>query len=367
MIIQSVESFALKVPMIKPILMAGVSIAHAQTLIIRMESKTGVVGWGEITSAPSHGGQTLEEMHRIFKEDVQLQLIGKDAQDLAGAYQSIKASSPRTHTVLAGVDIALYDLVGKTLGVPAYTLLGGKKRSTLAPLWLIGTKSVDTDVEEAKKRFAEGYRFFKLKLGIKSIEEEIASALSIRKELGASAKICGDSNMGYTTENTIRFIEGTAAANISYLEQPLPKDQLGGLMKVCELGITKIGLDESITSLDDIIESKTYGVSGVSLKTLKLEGMSGVLQAAHICDGLGMEINLAGKIAETSIASAAVLQIAAALNHVNWGVSPSHLFLAEDVVDAPISPTHGEYMIPQTPGLGITVNEASIQRFQVSL
>jgi muconate cycloisomerase len=101
------------------------------------------------------------------------------------------------------------------------------------------------------------------------------------------------------------------------------------------------------------------------LKTLKLGGISGVLQSASVCNALNLEINLAGKIAETSIASAAVLQLSAALNNVNWGVSPSHLYLAEDIVDKPIQPMNGMYSIPSAAGLGIEVNEDQLKRFLV--
>ena len=67
--IRYANAFALKVPLIKPMLMSGTRITHAETLIVRIEANNGVIGWGETTAAPSHGGQSLEEMHRIFSAD----------------------------------------------------------------------------------------------------------------------------------------------------------------------------------------------------------------------------------------------------------------------------------------------------------
>lgn len=363
--IRYANAFALKIPLIKPMLMAGVHITHAETLIVRLETNQGVVGWGENTAAPTHGGQTLEDMLQAFTQEIQHDLIGIDSHNLSAISKILGHKYPQGSGAIAAIDIALYDLVGKSLGVPAYTLMGGKQRSSVSPLWLIGTKSVETDIAEAKKCQALGYQFFKLKLGVKTVKEDIQSALGIRAALGSDVQICADANMGYSSEQAVEFLRGTQAANIAYLEQPLAKDNTTGLKQICELQIAPIGLDESITNISDIIHYKKYGVAGVSLKTLKLGGISGVLRSASVCDALGMEINLAGKIAETSVASAAVLQLSAALREVNWGISPSHLYLAEDIVDKPIEPIQGIYSIPNQIGLGVEVNESKLKRFQI--
>jgi L-alanine-DL-glutamate epimerase-like enolase superfamily enzyme len=363
--IRYASAFALKIPLIKPMLMAGTHITHAETLIVRIESHNGHVGWGENTAAPSHGGQTLEDMSNAFNHGIKDSLIGVDSRNLSAIGSALSQKFPKGSGAIAAIDMALYDLVGKEMGVAAYTLMGGKRRYSVPPLWLIGTKSVESDISEAKKYQALGYQFFKLKLGVKSVQEDIQSAVGIRQALGNDIQICADANMGYSTEDAIEFLEGTREAKLAFLEQPLAKDNLAGLQRICELNIAPIGLDESITSIADMIESKKYGVSGVSLKTLKLGGISGVLRSAIVCDAFGLQINLAGKIAESSVASAAVLQLSAALNEVNWGISPSHLYLAEDIVDKPITPTQGVYIIPNQAGLGVEVNETKLKHFAV--
>ncbi len=363
--IRYANAFALKVPLIKPMLMAGTRITHAETLIVRIEANNGVIGWGETTAAPSHGGQSLEEMHRMFAVDLREKLIGKDILKLSGITQELGLRYPKASGAIAAIDIALYDALGKHLHIPAYTLMGGKKRDEIAPLYLVGTNTVESDIADAKKYFSQGYRFFKLKLAVKTPEEDIQSALGIRAAIGPEAKICADANTGYSTEVAVAFLQKTQDAHIEFLEQPLAKDNLDGLEKICSLKIAPIGLDESITSVQDIIKYTRYGISGVSLKTLKLGGITGVLRSANICEAFNLEINLAGKIAETSIASAAVLHLSAALNHVSWGVSPSHLYLSEDVVTAPPQPINGMYTISNGPGLGVDVDEAQLKRFHI--
>ena len=158
--IRYANAFALKVPLIKPMLMSGTRITHAETLIVRIEANNGVIGWGETTAAPSHGGQSLEEMHRMFAVDLRENLIGKDILKLSGITQELCLRYPKASGPVAAIDIALYDALGKHLHIPSYTLMGGKRRDEIAPLYLVGTNTVESDIADAKKYFSQGYRFF---------------------------------------------------------------------------------------------------------------------------------------------------------------------------------------------------------------
>jgi muconate cycloisomerase len=105
---------------------------------------------------------------------------------------------------------------------------------------------------------------------------------------------------------------------------------------------------------------------GLSLKTIKLGGMQPVMRGGRLCESLGMEVNLACKIAESSIATAAVVHLASALPSVNWGVSLSSQYLAADIA-TPLKVEQGHVAVPTGPGLGITVDEARVKKHQLSL
>ena len=365
LLIKRVDAFGVRLPLIKPMLMSGIEIRHSDNLLVRIESDSGLVGWGEAPAALSHGGASLQDMVGIFNTEFAPFLLRKNALDLSGITSALFKIAKKGKSTVGAVDIALYDLVGQYLGVPTYMLIGGMRRDTVAPLWLIGTQSVKTDIEEAKIRYDQGYRFFKIKLGVKSLEEDIESTLALRSTLGGEVRLCGDANTGYTCKEAIDFSEAVAPAAFEFLEQPLAKDDLNGLRQLIKLNIVRVGLDESITSTQDILQYAAENISGVSLKTLKLGGISGVIAAGNICESLNMQINLSGKIAETSIASAALLQLSAVLNNVNWGVSPSHPYLAEDVVKNSPTPKNGAYTISKTSGLGIEVDELAVKRLLI--
>jgi muconate cycloisomerase len=240
--------------------------------------------------------------------------------------------------------------------------LGGAKRHLVPPLWLIGNSSIEKDLVEAEKKWADGYRFFKLKLGVKSLDDDIALTMAMREKFGSTLQMCSDANMGMSLEQATRYVQAVKDTGLAYLEQPLHKKDLAGTHTLVKISPIPIGLDESVTSVDDILQAAKDGVQGVSLKTLKLGGLSGVIGAGHLCEAFGLQINLASKMAETGIGAAALLHLSAVLPNVNWGVSPTHLYLAQDVVSHQDTPENGFFEISSAPGLGVIVNEDIIQQ-----
>ncbi|MEY2620288.1 MAG: hypothetical protein RIT26_108 [Pseudomonadota bacterium] len=360
--IKRADGFGLRLPMKKPVLMAGVRLEQSENWLIRLEAENGVVGWGEASSAPNHGGSSVEDMRQAW-QDLLPGLQGANAMALGGLTAHFKPRVKTGKSVLGALDMALHDLVGRHLGVPAHVLLGGMRRDTVSPLWLLGTGSRDTDLAEARQRFAEGYRFFKLKVGVRPLAQEIEMALALRQELGADLRLCADANMGMSADQAIEYARGVQSAKLDFLEQPLAREDLAGLKRLIDTGLIHVGLDESITSVQDLLSHAALGAAGGSLKTLKLGGMSGVAAAGQVCHAHGQHINLAGKIAETSIATAAVIHLAAVLPNVDWGVSPSNAYLVGDITDQPVSPSSGVYRVSDRPGLGVDVDESAVRRY----
>ncbi len=360
------EAFGLSLPLAKPVLMSGLRLDRSQSLVIRLESESGFVGWGEVNAAPSHGGDSLVEMYEAWNTILKSSLKGSDALGLGALSQALAAQLSIGCSATTAVDMALHDLVGQHLGVPAHVLLGGKRRSEVAALWLIGTGSRDTDLAEAERLFTAGFRFFKLKVGVHAVEEEIELALTLRGRLGPELRLCADANMGMTAEQAIRYAKGVAPSCLEFFEQPLHKDDLLGLKQLLAADLIPVGLDESLTSLDALLSHAALGTQGGSLKTLKLGGMSGVASIAQVCAAHRQHINLAGKIAETGIASAALIHLAGVVPNIDWGVSPSHSYLVEDIVRETMKPSRGVYQVPSGPGLGVAVDESLLERYRIT-
>ena len=346
--------------------MAGETIAHARNIVVRIEAADGTSGWGEGASAPTMTGDTLGGLVAAVRDHLAPRLIGKDAWQrpvLMAMLQSTLIGNTGAHSA---VEMALLDLAGRKTALPLIDLLGGAVRQAVAPMWLLGNDTPDEDVAEAKAKLREGFRFFKLKVATKSLDQDIAATHAVREVLGPDMQLCADANCGFSLEAAQRYVEATRASGLLFLEQPLAAEDLAGLTTLARLSPIPIGVDEGIHALRDIEAHAQCGAGGVSLKLIKLGGFGAALEAAALCERRGLQINVAAKVAESSIASAAAIHLACALPHVAWGVSLTHIYLAEDLVRTPLLQHDGTIALPDAHGLGVEVDEAAIERFRVA-
>jgi muconate cycloisomerase len=360
--IRRIDAIPVALPLRAPMKMAGITIAKAENLLVRAEAASGEVGWGEAPSAPTMTGDTLGGLVAAVRDHLAPLLTAKDARaDHRALLQRALVGNTGAHSA---VEMALLDLAGRASSTRLIDLVARPLRARVAPMWLLGNATPEQDIAEAKEKQAQGFCFFKLKIGVKPIAAEIAAAHAIRKAL-PDATLCADANCGLTLAAARRYAERTRDAGLMFIEQPLPADDLAGLKALARAVKTPIGMDESIQSLADIAAVKRAGAKGVSLKLIKLGGMRDAVAAGKLCKKRDLKINVAAKIAETSIGTAAAVHLACAVPNVAWGVSLTNLYLAEDIVRRPIALADGAVALPNAPGLGVEADEAAVERFRV--
>jgi muconate cycloisomerase len=362
--IRRVDAIPVALPLTKPMKMAGVTIAHAENVLVRIEAADGTVGWGEAASAPTMTGDTLGSLVAAVRHLAPL-LVDRDAwmrPALCGALKGALLGNTGAHSA---IEMALLDLTGQACGLPVIDLLGGARRTEVAPMWLLGNATADADIAEARAKEAEGFRFFKLKIGVKPLADEIAGTHAVRAALGAHVPLCADANCGLTLAAARRYAEETRPANLMFLEQPLGYADLTGLAALTRVAPLPIGADEGIHSLHDVEAHAAAGAGGLSLKLIKLGGLSAAMEAGRLCERLGLSVNVAAKIAESSIASAATTHLACGVPAADWGVSLTHFYLAQDVTRQPLPMGQGAVALPTGPGLGIEVDEDAVARLRV--
>jgi muconate cycloisomerase len=363
LLIRRVDAIPVALPLKKPMKMAGVTIDVAENVLVRIEAAGGMVGWGEAASAPTMTGDTQGSLVAAVRHLGPL-MVGEDAWMRSGLMRRLGAALLGNTGAHSAIELALIDLAGRAAGLPAIDLIGGAVRRAVAPMWLLGNATPEQDAAEARERLAEGFRFFKVKVGAKSVDDDIASTLAVRAALGPDIPICADANCGFAPAAARRYLDGTRSAGLMFLEQPLGHHDLKGLAALARVAPIPLGADEGIHSLADITAHARAGAGGVSLKLIKLGGMSAAVAAAHACERLGLAVNVAAKIAESGIASAAAVHLACAAPAVAWGVSLTHFYLAADIVKEPLTITDGTVGLPEKPGLGVEVDEAAVARLR---
>ncbi|MPZ39457.1 MAG: hypothetical protein GEU95_15655 [Rhizobiales bacterium] len=363
--IRRVDAIPVALPLKSPMKMSGITITTAENVLVRIEAADGSVGWGEAASAPTMTGDTLGGLVAAVRDHLAPLLVGQDAHDRPALVPALRRALIGNTGAHSSVEMALLDLTCRASKMRLIDAVAPRPlRTQVKPMWLLGNATPEQDIAEARDREREGFHFFKLKIGVKSLADEIATAFAVREALGTKMPLCADANGGLTLANAKRYIERTRAAKLAFIEQPLPPDDLAGLKTLARMK-RPIGIDEGIHSLADVTANARAGAAGVSLKLIKLGGFITAYDAAKLCRKLRLKINVAAKIAESSIATAAAVQLACAVPNVDWGVSLTHFYLADDIVKAPLPIRDGAVSLPSRPGLGVEIDEAAVERFRV--
>ena len=366
--IRTIEPIAVSLPMLKPVIMAGEEVRRADNVLVRIEDDNGLVGWGEAASAPVMTGETLESIvSAVHYLDPALR--GRELADIAGALAAMDGRMYGNHGAKAAIEIALHDLAGRAAGKAVHALLGEKKRSRLPLLAVVGSGDLDGDLRDAEKKKSAGFTAYKIKVGIDSAANDAARTRTICKLLGPGLLISADANQGYTTEQAIDYVHAVKGCGLDFFEQPVVAHDLAGMAAVAAAAPElAIGADEGIHSLADIARHhERKAARGVSLKAIKLGGIRAVAEAARLCDSLGMSVNISCKTGESSIACAAALHVACVIPNVAWGLTLTHIGLAEDVTAQPVRNARGHVEGIDRPGLGIDVDEDRVQRHRVQI
>ncbi len=366
--IKSIEPIAVSLPMTKPVKMAGETVSRADNVLVRIESETGHIGWGEAASAPTMTGETVASMMAAVAF-MAPKLLQRPADDFAAASMAMDALMVGNSGAKAAIEIALHDLVGRATGTPLHALLGAKVRSRIPVLAVVGTADAAGDCREAQERWAAGYRAFKVKVGVGSPEADAertrAVCQMLRAQGGDRCLISADANQGWSLEEALRYVGAVGAAELDFFEQPVSAHELTAMARIAAASPFAIGADEGIHSRDDIARHHAANAAnGVSLKAIKLGGLRAVLDACRLCDGLGMKVNISCKTGESSVASAAALHLAAVAPAVAWGLTVTSPGLAEDVVVEPLAIDKGHVDVLDRPGLGVAVDERRVRRWQ---
>lgn len=362
--IKHIEAIAISLPMTKPMKMAGVLIKSADNVLVKVELDGGQIGWGEAASAHSMTGETVESMMAAIRYMAPT-LSGFPAADISQVSAKMDRLMYGNQSAKSVVEMALHDALGKATNKPVYELLGGKRRARTPLLWLLGTGSTDGDVAEARRKLAEGFVAYKVKVGIGDPLDDAERTKRVCEVLGKGHLISADANQGYTVEQAIAYVKAVANAPLDFFEQPVSGHDLAGMARVAAATSIPVGFDEGLHGADDLVRHhEARAARGASLKTIKLGGMRGVYRAAELCQTLGMKVNLACKVAESGIAAAAMLHLAAAVPAVDWGVSLTNQYLADDVIRTPLAIANGHADVPTGYGLGIEVDEARVRKYE---
>ena len=355
------------------------------TCLVEIDTDAGLTGLGEAKVGVGNLGNYAALVTLIHAELAPV-LIGRDARDITALWEAIYngtrahyvAAHGRTFPIvgrrgitvsaLSGIDIALWDLLGKALGQPVWRLLGGRLRERI-PAYASGGWAPVGGVGKQLRQYVErGHRAVKMRVGLQdaSVDDSAARVREARETLGPGVGLMVDAHGTWSVREAQRFARKVADCDLGWLEEPVSPDNVAGQAEVraaTDIPIAAGETEQTRFAFRDLIEARAVDVlqpdvaiAGGITETLRICALAathGLTVAPHLWGG--------------AVLFASGLHLAVATPCVTTlefsrGENP----LLNDLVEEPFDLVDGYVLAPDRPGLGLTLNRDFVRSVTVS-
>ncbi|MCD9026242.1 mandelate racemase/muconate lactonizing enzyme family protein [Cohnella silvisoli] len=364
--IVSVEAVPVNLPFQEPVSDSWGKYESSNHGIVIVRSDSGEYGAGEIAFAWFGGAFRLcDEVNEMWAP----RLIGMSIYDTAGIIALLDSFCPfsKRHLLAkAGVEMAVWDLIGKTLHVPVYQLIGGKQRDRLKLTGGFPMGSVDRMVEGAVQRVSEGYKELKLKVGLDD-NRDLEAVRCIRAAIPDQIQLRVDANMAWKNAKRAKeLIDEMVEEGVGIVEQPLPDTQLADLAWLRDNTRALILIDEGVWDVHDAkrnLDSRAADMLHVYIS--EAGGIAGSKSIFELAALHGTDCTI-GSMPEGRIGAAASAHVAAAMPNLSNHASDIRGFTAyvQDVTNEDLIISEGYLQVPKGPGLGVTIDFDRLEKMR---
>jgi len=381
--ITRIETVPIKLPTRRVHQWASLTTPIGVYVIVKLKTDEGLVGLGEAPVLKDWGGDHMKYYGETPKTTVHIindilapALKGKDPSQIAALHSLMDQAIKGYPYCKAAIDMALYDVVGKGLKIPAYQLLGGCYRERVTIAHSIGLMEIDKAVEEALQVKDEGIKAIKLKGG-QEPKRDVELVRRIRKAIGTEIQVAVDANQGYPAPKVAaQVIKAMEEYGIRYMEQPV--EGIDAMAQVAWRVATPIMADESAWTPQDVLEIvRKRAAEIISLYTTKPGGLFKAKKVAAVAEAGGLQCNVNGSV-ETGVGNAANLHLAASTAVASLPcVVPvstpkgkgkkgiAGIYYQDDVIAEPFEYSDGDIVVSSKPGLGVELDEEKLEHYRV--
>jgi L-alanine-DL-glutamate epimerase-like enolase superfamily enzyme len=358
--ITQIEAWPMVLRLAEPYTIAYETVDSATNVFLHLETNRGVIGTGCAAPDENITGETAESVLRSVDDVVRPSIKGSDPLRPALLIERLKVPLRSHPSVLAAVDMALFDILGKISNLPLWRLLGGF-RDRMRTSVTIGILPLNETVRHARDRVARGFKCLKLKGGI-DVQSDIERVLKVREAVGRKIELRFDANQGFSVEDTLKFVERTRKTRLELIEQPTPRGEPNLLGLVTSGVPIPVMADESLMTLRDAFRIAHRGLADmVNVKLMKVGGISEALQINAVARSAGLEV-MVGCMDEATLAIAAGLHFALSRPNVTYADLDGHLGLLNDPTKGAVILRDGTLFPTNKPGLGFESNAFLVQR-----
>jgi O-succinylbenzoate synthase len=358
--IDSIVFHHLKMPLVSPFETSFGVETDRECILVEIYSE-GLVGYGECvaTRDPGYNYETTGTAMHVLKEFIAPSMLGKDVKDAAD-FQARVSGIRGHHLAKAGMEMAIWDLLGKRAGKSLRDLLGGEREKVEVGVSIGIQESAESLVHSTADYIKRGYARVKIKI---KPGRDVKDAAAVRKEF-PSLRLQVDANSAYTLAEA-NILKPLDKLDLLLIEQPLFEDDIWDHHKLQQEFETPICLDESIVSTRHAryaIEMKACRI--INIKAGRLGGLSQAVAVHDLCRSVSMPVWCGGML-ETGVGRASNLALASLSNFILPGdISASDRYYIQDITNERfVLNSDSTINVPAGPGLGVTIDKAALKKF----
>ena len=361
--IQSVEAIPIAASFKSTFRFGTTDRTTSPNVVVAIRTDDGAVGYGEACPVPAFTSETQNSIVELVEQRVAPLFAGRHPEHRLPLLHDLGRVLKAAPFTVAAVDTALLDLMGRILGVPVHTLLGGAFRDRTEVHGSVGWDENPAKVAEVALEQARTYRWLKLYAGRGAIDADLDRLQAVRDAVGPDIRLFVDVNGMWSPSDLIRALPRVREIGLRMLEQPLPPAAAAFQRDLVAALQVDIVADEAVRTVADaaaVVADRSATVLNVGHS--KLGGPTAALHAAQIAHAAGVGV-MVGSVIEMGIATAMGLHVAAALPRLTY---PSYLMgplkYRQQITEQQVEVVDGCVAVPAGPGIGFTVDERELRR-----
>lgn len=292
----NIQSRIVRIPVEKPYVFSHGELKEFGNVLVWVHTDEGIVGVGEASFVP--GGGVSEETPESTKPMIDFHLapdiIGEDPFDIERIHKKMDARVPRNLIAKCGIDLALWDIMGKSLNLPVYKLLGGSCAASIRATYTLSIDTPEKMAEQAEHRKSQGYLTLVVKIG-REPDTDLERLRLVREAIGPHINLRLDANEAYTPEQAIRIIRKMERFEPEFVEEPVKRWNIEGMARVARAVDVPISSDESNTSLESVLTLiRSQAADIINIKISKNGGLLRSKKIAAVAESAGIPCLVGG-------------------------------------------------------------------------
>lgn len=366
--IEQIETIIVDIPTIRGHVLSMATMRQQSMVLVRIRFSDGSEGLGEGTSigGMSYGPESPESIKLAIDNYVTPLICGEDGDSINAVTDLMRRAVRGNPIAHCAVETALWDGLARRLGQPVAALFGGAVRTAMPVAWTLASGKSDTDIAEAQEMLdSRRHNIFKLKIGKRTVREDIAHVAAIKKAVGDRGSIRVDVNQAWSISDARWGLAGLQEVGVDLVEQPIAADHMGALKDLTDRYEIAVMADEALHGPQSAM--RVAAARSADVFAIKIAQSGGLKPASEVAAiGLSAGIGLyAGTMLEGGVGTAAALQLFSTMPALEWGTELfGPLLLTDEILARPIEYRDFSVLLPEGPGLGVSIDPDKLQHFR---